>query len=280
MLPNVKNFYRPKDISEAIKLLNSESERNVVLGGGTQLALSAHPGIEGLVDLSGLGLKHKKTENDRVVLGARLRPNDVWQDAELNSVADGIFGKSAGNYLADVQRNRASLGGILVTSGSWAELATTLLAAGGEVVVENADGEKSITIEDFFAQGPQKVANRTIIKELRIKTGGRGAYHRLAKTETDIPIASAAVRLDFDGNKISDARVAVGAVAPNPHKATEVEDFLKGKELTKELAEQAADELAIEAIGDYRGSAEYRFNMAIVLIKRCLLEIANKKENA
>ncbi|MBL4889495.1 MAG: FAD binding domain-containing protein [Candidatus Lindowbacteria bacterium] len=274
MLPNVSKFYRPKELSEAVKLLNSDTELNVVLGGGTQLALSSHPGIQGLVDLSLLPLGAKKVEGDRLILGARLRPNDLWDCSDVNSVADGILAKSAGNYLANVQRNRASLGGILMSASAWAEIATTLLAIGGEVTIVTKDGEKDLTFDEFFTTGPSKAAYRSIIKDLKIQTGGRGAYLRLAKTETDIPIVSAAARLEMDGSKVTSARIVVGAACPLPIRATSVEDAIIGQDLTVDLAASAAETLEIDAVGDYRASSEYRKDTARVLVKRCLAEIA------
>lgn len=276
MLPNVKNYYRPTEIAEAVKLLASDSARNVVLGGGTQLALSAAPGIDGLVDLRDLGLDYIRTEKNAIVLGARCRPTDAIRNEGLRLAADGIVAKAAANYLAEVQRNRASLGGILVSAAAWADIATSLLAVGGEVVIVGALDEKALPIDQFFATGPAKAAQRAIIKELRIPSGGFGAYLRVAKTETDISIVDVAVRLDLVGESVSQARIAVGGVGALPVRLEAVEKNLIDNRLTADLVETATRELSVAAVSDFRASGEYRNEVTQVLVKRCLLDIAGR----
>lgn len=276
MLPNVRNFYRPSTLSEAVKLLSSDSERNVILGGGTQLALSSNPGIDGLVDLKNLGLDYRKIEKNMIILGSRCRPVDAIGFEGLREVAGGILIDAASNYLAQVQRNRASFGGILISAAAWADLATALLAVGGEVVLETADGEKSLTIDQFLKDGPAKAAFRSIIKEVRIPTGGVGAYQRISKTETDISIVDVAIRLDLVGGSVSQARVALGGATSMPVRLESVEKNLIDNRLTVDLAETATREINIEAVSDFRASGEYRAEVARVLTKRCLQQLAER----
>lgn len=275
MLPNVRKFYRPTSLEEAVALLNSEKERNVVLGGGTQLALSAHPGIEGLIDLGGLGLDKIERRGEEIVIGARARPSDLFRSELLRDVADNILAEAAGNYLAEVQRNRASIGGILISCAAWADIAAALLAIGGRITIAGKDGEKTMTVDEFYEAGPSKAAHRAIITELRIRAGGRGAYQRLAKTETDISILSSLVRLDeeTDGT-IREARVVIGGATALPVRVREVEEKLRGKRLDPALAEEASRDCPIETVGDFRASADYRRKMAAVLTKRALAALA------
>lgn len=276
VLPNVRNFYRPSTLSEAIKLLSSDSERNVVLGGGTQLALTSNPGIDGLVDLTALGLDYRKIEKNMIILGARCRPTDAINFDGLNQAADGILLEAASNYLAQVQRNRASLGGILISAAAWADIATVFLALGCDIVIEGPQGEKIIPIDLFLSQGPAKAAMRSIIKEIRIPTGGCGAYRRVAKTETDISIVDVAVRIDLADGAVSKARISVGGTTSMPIRLDAVENKLIGSRLTPDLIEAAIQQIAIDAVSDFRASGEYRVEVARVLIKRCLLDIAGR----
>lgn len=276
MLPNVSNYYRPRTVDEALALLASDKERNVVLGGGTQLALSSNPGIDGLVDLQELGLTHRRLEKSQVVLGSRCRPTDAIQFEGLHHVADAIVIKAASNYLAEVQRNRASFGGILISAASWADLTTALLATGADVVIDSTKGEKILSIDQFLETGPAKASQRSIIREIRIPTGGSGAYHRIAKTETDISIVAVAVRLDLVGSSVSRARVAVGGVSNMPMRLESVEKNLVDATFDEGSAESATREINLEAVSDFRASSEYRLEVTRVLVKRALAEIAQK----
>jgi carbon-monoxide dehydrogenase medium subunit len=85
-----------------------------------------------------------------------------------------------------------------------------------------------------------------------------------------LSIASVAVALALDGEKIKKTRIALGAVAPVPMRAKAAEMFLEENPLTEDSFEKAADLAAGEAdpITDIRASREYRLEMCRVLVKR------------
>jgi carbon-monoxide dehydrogenase medium subunit len=89
----------------------------------------------------------------------------------------------------------------------------------------------------------------------------------------DLAVASAAaaITLDDDG-AIADARLALGAVAPTPTRATEAEALLPGQTLTDELLQEAGALAARQAqpIDDQRASAAYRRHLVNVLTQRAL----------
>ena len=49
------------------------------------------------------------------------------------------------------------------------------------------------------------------------------------------------VKLDRDGRTIEDTRLAIAGIRPVPRRLREIEDLLRGKPLTGELLEEAAD---------------------------------------
>jgi xanthine dehydrogenase YagS FAD-binding subunit len=53
-------------------------------------------------------------------------------------------------------------------------------------------------------------------------------------------MASAAIGLQLNGKTIEDARVVFGGISGKPLRETAVEDYLKGKMLTDDLAHQSA----------------------------------------
>ena len=54
MLPNLKGYYRPKSIPEALALLEKNSGTILVIAGGTKLALSNNKTVQELVDITSL----------------------------------------------------------------------------------------------------------------------------------------------------------------------------------------------------------------------------------
>jgi carbon-monoxide dehydrogenase medium subunit len=67
-------------------------------------------------------------------------------------------------------------------------------------------------------------------------------------------------------------RVALIAAGPTPVRATEVERALLGQPLTVDSIRTAADAVAdqVDPLDDFRGSAEYKRDMAVVFTRRAL----------
>ena len=76
----------------------------------------------------------------------------------------------------------------------------------------------------------------------------------------------------MDGSKCADARIVAGSMAPTPLRCLGAEGILKGKDLTSELAGEAAAQAVGECkpIDDERGSAWYRRRVIKVLIERAI----------
>lgn len=86
-----------------------------------------------------------------------------------------------------------------------------------------------------------------------------------------------AARITLGANgAIADARVALGAAAMVPVRATAVEAALSGKAADEKTFRDAASLVqgAIDPIADFRGSADYKRKMAIVHVRRALTEAA------
>ena len=79
---------------------------------------------------------------------------------------------------------------------------------------------------------------------------------------------------DSDKGRLSNVRIAMGAVADRPVRIHEVEACLEGAQATETLAQKASDLLAkcIEPIDDLRSRRFYRLGVAANLVKRFVLE--------
>lgn len=100
----------------------------------------------------------------------------------------------------------------------------------------------------------------------------RSAYRQVSeKNEFDWALVSCAAAGNVADGKITDARVALGAVAPVPYMVEEANQFLEGKPLTDETASQAADII----LKDAKPLAQngYKVPLARALIRRTLLAL-------
>ena len=88
-----------------------------------------------------------------------------------------------------------------------------------------------------------------------------------------ISVLSAAVAVTCDAaGRCTVARIALGALAPRPLRATAAETLLVGEKLTPAAIAESA-RLAGEAarpINDIRGSADYRRQVTEVIVRRLL----------
>jgi len=71
---------------------------------------------------------------------------------------------------------------------------------------------------------------------------------------------------------VSDLKIALGAVAPTPVRATKAEEILRGNQINDDLLQKAAQTALNQCspIDDVRSSAEYRCKMIQVLVPRAI----------
>jgi carbon-monoxide dehydrogenase medium subunit len=91
-----------------------------------------------------------------------------------------------------------------------------------------------------------------------------------------ISVISMAMKARMENGTCQELRLAFGAVAPTPIRALSTEELVRGQKLTSELIDQAATlaRKEVSPISDVRASAEYRRDMAGVITKKGLQEMA------
>ena len=161
--------------------------------------------------------------------------------------------------------------GCVAVSPSDTGAALTALDA---VIVTN---EREIPVGEFFStpiMGSTSLACGEIVTSIKIPkdTGSKQMYikHRTRKS-IDFPIASIAINGTVEDNVVKDIAIAFGAVAPTPKRLTEVEEFLKGRELTDPVIENAA-EISVRDCLPLKEN-EYKIKTVKVLLRRNLAKL-------
>jgi CO/xanthine dehydrogenase FAD-binding subunit len=243
-------YHRPSNVSEALALL----PRGTPLGGGTAIT-PERAQIEAVIDLQSLGLDALDLTERVIIAGATLT---------LEGLATGCAGAApaiaeAARLEASLNlRNMATVAGSLVAADGRSPLATTLLAAQSVIVVEPRAEE--IALEDLFLPGRALLDGKIIIA-IRIPHWSYLGYLQVGRSPADRPIVCAA--LAHRGGP-SGLRGALGGYGSRPVLLEELPpDAEAAGVVAREVYSGAGDEWA---------SAEYRSEVASVLVRRLLGE--------
>ena len=286
-----KKYINVATTDEILENLAEHGENAHILAGGTDLVLEMKHGIhselEIVLDISRVpGYDEIRLDGEGVLhLGPAVTHNQCVASKLIREYAPPLAEACWGVGAPQI-RNRGTIVGNVVTASPANDTIAPLMAMGASVLLASAQGERIIPLDEFYL-GVRKTALRSdeMVREILIPSlaeNQRGMYQKtgLRKAQA-ISLVNAAAILTFDGDKVKEAVITLGAVAATIIHAKAAEVFLHGRVLDDETIAHAADlvEQAARPIDDVRGSANYRNEMAKVLAQRGLTSIAAGQNN-
>ncbi len=275
------SFHRPGTLNEALEILAHHGPAAKVVAGGTDLLVKMKHGAlrpAHLVDVGGLEeLALRETAGPSLNLGAGLRAAQLAAGQGIGIPA--ALAGGAGVLGSPQVRNRATLGGNLISARPAADICVPLLALGAKAVLASPAGVREIALGKFFlAPGLTAITPQEILTQVVIEAWPglvSGAYCKLGlRKALEISLVSVAcqISLDNDQQTILKAGIALGAVGPTPLFSQQAVDALVGNKAGQDTLAAAARAAAQDArpIDDHRGSAQYRRAMVEVLTRRAL----------
>ena len=271
------------DLSQIAELRGiKEVEGGIEIGSGTSLTtVATHPVVRAkfgvLAEAASLvaspQIRHQGT------LGG-----NVSQDARCWYYRSGWSCYRAGGNIcyADtptaVNREHAILEQDRCVAVSPSDTAPALIALDAQMVVRSASGERVIPAEEYFVGPAIEITRMTVLRPgelltaIRIPATFAGAQFYFEKVRDrnvwDFALVNVAAALQVSGMTISQARVAVGAVAARPLRLTAVEAAVTGQPRTEATAEQAG-QLAVQGAVALRHNA-YKIPLMRNLVKRAI----------
>jgi len=270
------DYAKPSTLPEAISLYKQYGDKAKLLLGGTDLVVMLNDDVlqpDIVIDLKGIEeLKKLEFDGEFLHIGARVTFNELIE-SEVVKEKFPILWEASRTVASTGIRNKATLVGNICSAVPSADSAPALLVCNATVVIATDSGDKEVPITEFFV-GPRKTVLKPgeIVKEVKIKASNKkfgGSYIKLGRYDGE-DLAQVGVATAVNEDK--EYSIAFCAVAPKPVRAKEAEEFLKGKDLTDDVLEEAA-KLAVKAISpisDIRASKEYRLYVSGVLVKRSL----------
>jgi aerobic carbon-monoxide dehydrogenase medium subunit len=278
MIPTAFDYVAPASLDEVVEVLAEHGDDAKILAGGHSLLplmklRLAVPAI--LVDLGRVpDLRFIREFDGSVAIGAMTTYADL-EESDLIRTRLPLLAQATAE-VGDVQvRNRGTLGGALAHADPAGDMPTVVSALGGSVVVRGPNGEREVSIDDFFvdlftsALEPDEVLTEI---RLRSQAGAAGRYEKFRRRQIDWAIVGAAVNVARDGDTIREARVALTNVGPRPIRATAVEDALRSAGVDASTIDAAAERASegLNPSSELAGSAEYKKHLARVLTRRAL----------
>lgn len=284
------DFHTPRDLDEALALLNRHAPAARVVAGATDLILELERGLRPetrrLIDITRIpGLDMVQEDKDGTVhLGPLVTHNHCAGSAVIRDRAF-CLAKACWEVGAPQIRNRATVAGNLITASPANDSITPLMALGAEVHLRSLKGERAVPLAEFY-MGVRETVMRPdeLLVDITFSlppASSRSSFFKLGLRRAQaISVVNAAVLLDFEGEVVREAVIALGAVSPIIARARAAEEYLLGKELSAETCAEAG-RLALEAaspIDDIRGSQGYRRRMVSASVTRILREIHQGEE--
>jgi xanthine dehydrogenase YagS FAD-binding subunit len=184
--------------------------------------------------------------------------------------------KGKGPCLAVKGDNRyhAVMGGKKCFAVCPSDTAVALAALDGQIRIAGPEGQRKIAVTDFFNPLGNSLKRGEMVTGIEVPSvaeQSKQTFHKFTlRKPVDFAIVSVASVITVAGGLCTDARIALGAVAPGPARASEAEKMLVGRPLDEKAA-AAAGEAALAGAKPLSMNA-YKIEIAKTLVKRAILQ--------
>ncbi len=275
------DYYKPKSVTEAIRLL-SRHRGAAVLAGGTDIINEIKEDMakpSALIDIKGLSsLKNLVFKDGKLTIGPLVTYSEIIESNVIKKRLP-IFIEVAKTVGSKGIRNRATMVGNICSAVPCMDSGPILSVFDATVVAQGAKGKRKIPIHKWFL-GPRKTARNkselvTAVEIAIPKMKHAGCYAKLGRySGEDLAQASVLVIALADRTY----RVAFGSVGPVPIRAYGIEEMLKGQGPSDILIDQAKRLIPgiVSPITDIRATREYRLHMCQVMFERALVTAVDR----
>ena len=277
----------PESLNEALDALSKE--HLIPVAGGTDLmvrykrwknlppALPYPPlFISQLKELKGI-----YRENGEIIIKSATELSEI----EKSPLVPSILRKAVSQMASPGIRNMGTIGGNIQNASPAGDTLPPLYVLDARVVLLSKNERRCLYIYEFI-KGPGKTErlDNEIIYEVRFKipTHTHEFYRKVGTRKANaLSKLSVAALAQLNEDVLEDFRISFGAVAPTPIRRMEIEEKLRGKELSK-LDDNLIDEIAhayekhINPITDQRSDKTYRKKVTLRLLKAFLYQIRSR----
>ena len=278
-------YQSPETLTEACRVLREWGPRGRIIAGGTDLVISLRKGESRpqiLIDVTRIPeLRRIEEAGGKIRIGAAVTHGEIASSRLIQQ-----YGKvlsDAASWVGSPQiRNLGTIGGNIANASPAADSLPPLMVLEATGRVLSSGRDKEVPLSDLFSGPYQSSLNPdellVQVSFPKLAPDFRTGFVRLARRAAmAIARMSVAVvlRMIRGENRIEEVRISAGAVTPTPHRMSEAESILTGKnpEDSKVLAQ--AKEVLMKEISP-RSRAGYRRHITGYLFEEGLRALLSK----
>jgi carbon-monoxide dehydrogenase medium subunit/xanthine dehydrogenase FAD-binding subunit len=283
-------YLTPSTLNEAFAAMQRHRGRYRVVAGCTDTLPWAREGRAGdveipvLIDVARIpDLRESRVDDHRVRLGAATPIQRFLDDPVLARALPSM--PRCAVWFADEQiRAQATIGGNIVNASPAADVTPALIAYDAEVELAKSSGSRVLRRHmklEQFVIGPNRTAleedELLIAVECDALPGHGGSFEKVGHRRSlviSIVCLATLVKLDAQGRRFEDVRLALGGIGPAPRRLTDVETFLLGGPLSAARLEEAA-EMPVSLVAS-RTRQAYRRDVVRGFMLRGLISAARR----
>ena len=276
-----EKYVAARSVQEALQALQFCGERAALIAGGTDLVLlleQTHQTLPAVIEISAIPeLREVYSDGNEIVIGAGVTFGDLLSSSLIATVAPSL--RQAAVTVGSFQiRNVATLVGNIVNASPAADGVPPLFTLDARVAIAGPNGTQRQVALEHFTLGPRRVnlGFGEMVTHVRFPVPGPASRMVFLKVglrrAMAIATVNVALRLEIVDQRVTAARIALGAVAPTVVRAREAEHLLTGDILSEGAIAQAgkAAGRSTSPIDDFRASAAYRRQIADTLVQEGL----------
>jgi carbon-monoxide dehydrogenase medium subunit/xanthine dehydrogenase FAD-binding subunit len=278
-------YMSPASLAEAFAAMNANRGRYRIVAGATDTLPWAREGRAGdihipvLIDVARIPELCEVSVGDaRVRLGAATPIQRFLDDPALGRALPAM--PRCAVWFADDQiRAQATVGGNIVNASPAADATPCLMAHNAVVELVSPGGRRRMPLQEFVT-GRNKTAlvdgELLVALECDALPEHGAAFEKVGHRRSlviSLVCLAALIRLDRDGTKVEDVRLAIAGIGPKPLRLTDVEEFLRGPLIVDRL--EAAADMPVSLVAS-RTRQEYRRDVVRGFMLRGLINAAQR----
>ncbi|RLD20994.1 MAG: hypothetical protein DRI33_00455 [Caldiserica bacterium] len=276
-LKNVKSCFTPNSIQEAIDIHKKSGGKAVFVGGGLDITVFPNPAIEQLIFLDKLGLTYIRDDVGNIKIGATATITDVTKAPVMQNYLKGKVKIALTELASELLRNQITMGGSIARHHFYSDILPVIYALRGKIMVSDGELVEEFFVDDFYRNDLKVLMETHIVVGVHLNKyddSFQFGSKRFVRNATDIALLNMAILAQIEEDIIKDVSISVGSRPGPAYRFEQGEAFLRGKKLTKELAEdfESFTKSNVDVTKDMHLCKEYRQHIASIYAKEMLLD--------